>query len=137
MLESFCFVQVVEHALEDAGLCKEDIDWLVLHQANQRILNSAAQRLGVPSNRVVSNLAEYGNTSAASIPLALDEAVRSGSIQPGSTVRHGRPPMNVAASDIERLLQVNIDNILHYVVQIAIAGFGAGLTWAAAILTWS
>ena len=53
----------------------------------QRILDSAAQRLGVAPERVVSNLANYGNTSAASIPLALDEAVRSGSIAPGSTAR--------------------------------------------------
>lgn len=58
----------------------------MLHQANQRILDSAAQRLGVPAERVVSNLAEYGNTSAASIPLALDESVRSGLIKPNSTV---------------------------------------------------
>ena len=78
----------MELALADAKLDKSAIDWLVLHQANQRILDSAAQRLGVPSERVVSNLAEYGNTSAASIPLALDEAVRGGQIQAGSTVSH-------------------------------------------------
>ena len=58
----------------------------------QRILDSAAQRLGVAPERVVSNLANYGNTSAASIPLALDEAVRSGSIAPGSTVRSPSAP---------------------------------------------
>ena len=79
-------LQVVEQALADANLTKGEIDWLVLHQANQRILDSAAQRLGVPAERVVSNLAEYGNTSAASIPLALDESVRSGLIKPNSTV---------------------------------------------------
>ncbi len=56
-------------------------------QANQRILDSAATRLGVPSDRVISNLAEYGNTSAASIPLALDEAVRANTIVPGNVVR--------------------------------------------------
>ena len=77
----------MEQALANAELDKTAIDWLVLHQANQRILDSAAQRLGVPSDRVISNLAEYGNTSAASIPLALDEAVRSGQISAGSTVK--------------------------------------------------
>ena len=80
--------QVVDKALRDAELSVEDIDWLVLHQANQRILDSAAERLKVPPSRVVSNLARYGNPSAGSIPLALDEAVRSGSIAPGSTVRY-------------------------------------------------
>ena len=79
-------VQVVDRALQDAELSVEDIDWLVLHQANQRILDSAAERLKVPASRVVSNLARYGNTSAGSIPLALDEAVRGGRIHPGSTV---------------------------------------------------
>ena len=59
---------------------------MVLHQANQRILDAAAQRFDFPKERVVSNLGEYDNTSAASIPLALDEAVRGGSIQPGDTI---------------------------------------------------
>lgn len=58
-----------------------------MHQANQRILASAADRLGLPSDRVVSNLSKYGNTSAASIPLALDEAVRDGTVKPGEVVR--------------------------------------------------
>ena len=56
-------------------------------QANQRILDNAALRLGVPPARVISNLAEYGNTSAASIPLALDEAVRANTISQGHVVR--------------------------------------------------
>lgn len=80
-------MQVVSEALRDANISKEEIDWLVLHQANQRILDSAAQRLGISPDRVVSNLAEYGNTSAASIPLVLDESIRSGSIKEGSLVR--------------------------------------------------
>ena len=78
--------QVVKAALADAELSQEAVDWLLLHQANQRILDSAAQRLGIPPEKVISNLAEYGNTSAASIPLALDEAVRGGTIQPGNVV---------------------------------------------------
>lgn len=55
-------------------------------QANKRILDAVATRLEVPAERVISNLANYGNTSAASIPLALDEAVRSGKVQPGHTI---------------------------------------------------
>ena len=55
-------------------------------QANQKIIDSAASRLKVPSDRVLSNLANYGNTSAASIPLALDEAVRSGKVKPGHII---------------------------------------------------
>lgn len=55
-------------------------------QANQRIIDAVATRLEVPSERVLSNLANYGNTSAASIPLALDEAVRSGKVKPGNII---------------------------------------------------
>lgn len=73
-------------SLKAAGLTAADIDWLVMHQANQRILDSVAQRLELPPDRVVSNIARYGNTSAASIPLALDEAVRAGSIKPGQVL---------------------------------------------------
>eukprot|EP00873_Tetraselmis_striata_P034683 jgi/Tetstr1/454947/TSEL_041808.t1 len=89
---------------EQAGVEMKDLDWLVCHQANQRILDSAADRLGINHDRVVSNLASYGNTSAASIPIAFAEAVAEGKIQPGQTV--------------------------------AIAGFGAGLTYASAIIKW-
>ena len=73
-------------SLQAAGLAARDIDWLVMHQANQRILDSVAQRLELPADRVVSNIARFGNTSAASIPLALDEAVRAGSIKPGQVL---------------------------------------------------
>jgi 3-oxoacyl-[acyl-carrier-protein] synthase III len=55
-------------------------------QANQRIIDAAATRLEIPSEKVISNLSDYGNTSAASIPLALDEAVRSGMVKPGQTI---------------------------------------------------
>lgn len=78
--------EVIEKALFRASLTTADIDWLILHQANQRILDAVAQRLNVPSDRVVSNMAQHGNTSAASVPLALDEAVRSGRIKPGDTI---------------------------------------------------
>lgn len=76
----------LQAAMKDAGVTTEQIDWLVLHQANQRILDAAAQRIGISSERVVSNLAEYGNTSAASIPLAFDEAVRGGKIKNGDMI---------------------------------------------------
>lgn len=58
----------------------------LLLQANQRILDSVSDRLHIPSEKVISNLANYGNTSAASIPLALDEAVRSGKVKAGDVV---------------------------------------------------
>ncbi|XP_021901918.1 3-oxoacyl-[acyl-carrier-protein] synthase III, chloroplastic [Carica papaya] len=81
-----CVPQSIECALEKAGLTSSSIDWLLLHQANQRIIDAVATRLQVPSERVISNLANYGNTSAASIPLALDEAVRSGKVKRGHTI---------------------------------------------------
>ncbi len=78
--------EVIEKALFHAGLTAQDIDWLLLHQANQRILDAVAERLKLPADRVISNMATYGNTSAASIPLALDGAVRAGRIQPGDVI---------------------------------------------------
>lgn len=96
--------EVLEKALFRANITVEQVDWLILHQANQRILDAVAQRLNIPSEKVISNLAHYGNTSAASIPLALDEAVRQGKIKPGDVI--------------------------------ATSGFGAGLTWGAAIFQW-
>ncbi|KAL4283078.1 hypothetical protein GQ457_16G026790 [Hibiscus cannabinus] len=62
---------------EKAGLVSSGVDWLLLHQANQRIIDAVATRLEFPQEKVISNLANYGNTSATSIPLALDEAVRN------------------------------------------------------------
>ena len=74
--------EVIEKALFRANLTSEAIDWLILHQANQRIIDAVADRLKIEPEKVISNVAEYGNTSAASIPLALDEAVRQGKIKP-------------------------------------------------------
>lgn len=96
--------EVIEKALFRANLTTDQVDWLLLHQANQRILDAVAQRLKIPSHKVISNMARHGNTSAASIPLALDEWVRQGKIQPGDVI--------------------------------ACSGFGAGLTWGAAIFQW-
>ena len=76
--------EVALKAIEAAGLTPEDIDLLIPHQANIRIIEKAAERMGLPREKVVVNLDRYGNTSAASIPLALDEAARAGRLQPGS-----------------------------------------------------
>jgi 3-oxoacyl-[acyl-carrier-protein] synthase-3 len=78
--------EVIEKALYRANLTTSDIDWLVLHQANQRIMDAVSERLKLPREKVISNLSEYGNTSAASIPLALDEAVRSGKVKKGDII---------------------------------------------------
>ena len=96
--------EIIDKALFQANISVDQIDWLILHQANQRIIDAVAQRLNIPEHKVISNLAHYGNTSAASIPLALDEAVRQGKIKPNEIV--------------------------------ATSGFGAGLTWGAAIFQW-
>lgn len=69
-----------------AGLTLDDVDVVIPHQANQRITDAVAERLGVPSEKVVSNIAQHGNTSAASIPIALDECIQSGRVKKGSTV---------------------------------------------------
>jgi 3-oxoacyl-[acyl-carrier-protein] synthase III len=78
--------EVIEKALFRAGLTVDQIDWLLLHQANQRILDAVAQRLHIPPEKVISNLALCGNTSAASIPLALDAEVRQAHIRPGDVI---------------------------------------------------
>ncbi len=92
-------------ALAASGHTVDDLAWLVPHQANQRILNTVEQRLGIPSERVFSHVATTGNTSAASIPLALDDLYTSG---------------RIASGDL-----------------IALVGFGAGLTWGAAVVRWT
>lgn len=70
-----------EQALQQNGLGKDDIDWLIPHQANERILDSVARHFEIPNEKVVINLDKTGNTSAATIPIALDEAVRDGRIK--------------------------------------------------------
>ena len=78
--------KVLQEALDDANMTVDQVDWLLLHQANIRIMEVVAQRLGIPMDKVITNLSDYGNTSAASIPLALDEAVRSGKVQKGDVI---------------------------------------------------
>ncbi|MCI4567453.1 beta-ketoacyl-ACP synthase III [Lysobacter sp. CFH 32150] len=74
---------VVEETLEANGLDRHDIDWLIPHQANLRIIEATAKRLDMPMDRVIVTVDRHGNTSSGSVPLALDEAVRSGKIQRG------------------------------------------------------
>ena len=76
----------VREALAAEDLSVQDIDFLLPHQANIRILKAVAQRLSLPFHKVIMNLDRFGNTSAASIPLALDEAVRAGQISSGSLI---------------------------------------------------
>ncbi|HEX7435758.1 MAG TPA: beta-ketoacyl-ACP synthase III [Caldimonas sp.] len=78
--------KVAQSVLIKAGRTASDIDWLIPHQANIRIMQSTAKKLKVPLEKVIVTVSEHGNTSAASIPLALDEAVRSGRIARGETL---------------------------------------------------
>ncbi len=76
----------IQASADEAGVAVSDIDWFVPHQANQRILDGTARKLGIPAEKVVSTVASHGNTSAASVPLALATAVRDGRIKPGQLV---------------------------------------------------
>jgi 3-oxoacyl-[acyl-carrier-protein] synthase-3 len=96
--------EIARSTLSANHLRVEDIDLYVPHQANVRILKAVIERLGLPIEKVMLNVDRYGNTSAASIPIALDEAVREGRITNGSLVMLG--------------------------------AFGAGLTWASAMIRW-
>ena len=78
--------RIVDETLEANGLTKDDIDWLIPHQANIRIIQATARKLDLPMERVIVTVAEHGNTSSASIPLAFDQAVRDGRIQRGQTL---------------------------------------------------
>lgn len=78
--------RVVSEALDEAGMTADDIDWLLLHQANIRIMDTVAKRLKIPKEKIITNLADYGNTSAGSIPIALSEAVRSGQVKKGDVI---------------------------------------------------
>jgi len=95
---------IARETLAANNLSLKDLDLYVPHQANGRILKAVADRLGLPIEKMMLNLARYGNTSAASIPIALDEAVQEGRIKEGSLVMIG--------------------------------AFGAGLTWASALIRW-
>jgi len=95
---------ILDNLLKKTNYSSGEVDWLVLHQANQRILDSVGDRLKIPREKILSNLEKYGNTSAATIPLMIDEAIRNNIIK---------------QNDI-----------------IASSGFGAGLSWGAALFKW-
>jgi 3-oxoacyl-[acyl-carrier-protein] synthase-3 len=75
---------VLMEVIQDAGIRQSDIDLLIPHQANMRIIQALGKRLEVPEERVYVNVDRYGNTSAATIPIAIDEARRTGRVGPGS-----------------------------------------------------
>ncbi|MBB4954303.1 3-oxoacyl-[acyl-carrier-protein] synthase-3 [Agrobacterium vitis] len=77
---------VIEQSFEASGMTADDVDWLVPHQANRRIIDGSAKKLGIPLEKVVVTVQQHGNTSAASIPLALSVAVADGRIKPGDVV---------------------------------------------------
>jgi 3-oxoacyl-[acyl-carrier-protein] synthase-3 len=79
-------VEVAKEAMKQNGVSSQDIDWFIPHQANSRIMEMVAKRLNIPFEKVIVTVHKYGNTSAASIPTALDEAARSGKIQRGDLV---------------------------------------------------
>ena len=78
--------RIVDETLAANNMDKSEIDWLIPHQANIRIIQATARKLKMPMDRVVVTVDEHGNTSAASVPLALDTAVRDGRIQRGETL---------------------------------------------------
>jgi len=72
--------------MSDAGVSADELDLVIPHQANQRIIDAVRERMGIPEEKVVSNIARYGNTSSASIPISLDEVVRAGRLEPGDRI---------------------------------------------------
>jgi 3-oxoacyl-[acyl-carrier-protein] synthase-3 len=95
----------MEEALSNAGMTASDMDLFIPHQANLRIIEAASKRLNLPSEKVFVNIQDYGNTSAAAIPIALCEAIDQGRVYPGA--------------------------------HLGMVAFGAGLTWAAAVVKWT
>ena len=77
---------VLNEVLDAAGLAAADVDWVVPHQANARILDATAKKLGLPAEKVIVTVDEHANTSAASVPLAFDKAVKDGRIRPGDLI---------------------------------------------------
>ncbi len=96
---------ILNELFQKTNFDSENVDWLLLHQANQRILDSVGDKLKFSKDKILSNLQKYGNTSAGTIPLMLDEAIRNKMIK---------------QNDI-----------------IAMSGFGAGLSWGAALIKWA
>ena len=81
-----CIPDMAEELIKNAGLKANDIDWIILHQANLRIIEAVAKRLEISSEKFIINIDKVGNTSSASIPIAIDEAVRAGKIKEGNKI---------------------------------------------------
>jgi 3-oxoacyl-[acyl-carrier-protein] synthase-3 len=96
------FEELIHEAMKACELSADQVKLIVPHQVNQRIIDSAMEKLGMPPEKAFVNIAKYGNTSAASIPIALDEAWRAGLLSPGDVI--------------------------------IFVAFGAGLTWANAVV---
>jgi 3-oxoacyl-[acyl-carrier-protein] synthase-3 len=79
-------VEMVAWAMEEGGITRDDLKLIIPHQVNVRILEAAARRLELTMEKIYMNIDRYGNTSAASVPIALDEAVRAGKLEPGDPV---------------------------------------------------
>jgi 3-oxoacyl-[acyl-carrier-protein] synthase-3 len=79
-------VETSKNVIESAGLTLSDVDWMIPHQANRRIIEAAAKRLEVKLENIVINIERYGNTSSASIPIALSETIESGTIHKGDVI---------------------------------------------------
>ena len=77
---------VCKDVLNESGFLSADVSWLIPHQANERIIAAVGERLGIPPERCVMNIGRYGNTSSASIPIALDEWVRDGKMKQGDLI---------------------------------------------------
>ncbi len=95
---------IIENLLKETKYSSKEIDWLLLHQANQRILDAVGERVKIAKSKVLSNLSDYGNTSAATIPIMLDESIRNKKIKQNDLIIS--------------------------------SGFGAGLSWGAALFKW-
>jgi 3-oxoacyl-[acyl-carrier-protein] synthase-3 len=80
------FPAVIKEVLDSQGFTTDDVDMVIPHQANERITEAVRKRLGLPNEKVYSNIAKYGNTTAASIPIALSEAVKEGKVERGNLV---------------------------------------------------
>lgn len=81
-----CMTEAGEDALRKAGLTADDVNWMIPHQANMRIIQAISDRVHIPMERIVVNLDRYGNTTAATVPLALDEAIRDGRVKRGDVL---------------------------------------------------